>query len=466
MCGIIGIYGNPEAAKLSYLGLYAQQHRGQEGAGIVTYDGERVHRHMGMGLVADVYADRHSLDSLPGMMAIGHTRYSTTGSLDAKNIGPLLFNVQEQPVSVAHNGNLVNIKATRQRLQKEGAIFQTTTDTEVIIHLMAKATGERMVDRLAVALAQVEGAYSLLILTPEGLIAARDPYGWRPFTVGRLDETWVFASETCALDLIGAEGFGDVEPGEIVLINGAGYQTIHTLPKQVPKHCSFEYIYFSRPDSRIFGANVDKMRRRLGKILADEHPAPTADIVISVPDSSNTATLGFSRASGIKYEIGLIRNHYVGRSFIRPEQHLRDLTVKLKFNTVKGVLKDREVVIVDDSIVRGTTMRNLVRLLREAGVAKVHVRISSPPIRHPCHFGLDFPTEKELIANQRSQKEIEGYLEVDSLAYLSLEGMLESMDLPAENYCTACFSGQYPVMPEEELGKDVFEHPKTAAADA
>jgi len=323
-----------------------------------------------------------------------------------------------------------------------------------------------MVDRLAVALTQVEGAYSLLILTPEGLIAARDPYGWRPFTVGRLDETWVMASETCALDLIGAEGVRDVEPGEIVLINGAGYQTIHTLPKRVPKHCSFEYVYFSRPDSRIFGANVDKMRRRLGKILADESPAPTADIVISVPDSSNTATLGFSRASGIKYEIGLIRNHYVGRSFIRPEQKLRDLTVKLKFNTVKGVLKDREVVIVDDSIVRGTTMRNLVRLLREAGVAKVHVRISSPPIRHPCHFGLDFPTDKELIANQRSQKEIEGYLEVDSLAYLSLNGMLESMDLPAENYCTACFSGQYPVMPDEELGKDVFEHPKSAPAEA
>lgn len=457
MCGIIGIYGNPEAATLAYLGLYAQQHRGQEGAGIVSYDGERVHRHMGQGLVADVFADPLTLKDLPGTVVIGHTRYSTTGSIDAKNVGPLLFNVEDEPVSIAHNGNLVNLKARRRQLQKEGAIFQTSTDTEIIIHLMARASGKRMVDRVAVALEKVEGAYSLLILTPEGLIAARDPYGWRPFTLGRLGETWVAASETCALDLVGAEELRDVEPGEILLINEGGLQTIHHLPKHTPKHCIFEYIYFSRPDSRIYGANVDKLRRKLGKTLAEEAPTPTADIVISVPDSSNTATLGYASRSGVKHEIGLIRNHYVGRSFIRPKQELRDLTVKLKFNTVKGVLADREVVIVDDSIVRGTTMRSLVRLLRQAGPRKVHVRISSPPIRHHCQFGLDFPTEEELIANQRTKEQIEAYLGVDSLTYISLEGMLNSMDLPPDHFCTACFSGSYPIPLTEKNGKDTFE---------
>ncbi|MBA7687774.1 MAG: amidophosphoribosyltransferase [Calditrichaeota bacterium] len=465
MCGIIGIYGNPEAATLVYLGLYAQQHRGQEGAGIVSYNGQQVYRHMGQGLVADVYSDPGTLRELPGSMAIGHTRYSTTGGMDAKNVGPLLFNIEDTPVSIAHNGNLVNLTAMRRQLQKEGAIFQTTTDTEIIVHLMARASGDRMADRLAAALEQVEGAYSLLILTPEGLIAARDPYGWRPFVLGRLGETWVAASETCALDLIGAEELRDVKPGEVLLINDDGLQTVHNLPRQKPKHCIFEYIYFSRPDSRIYGANVDKLRRKLGKTLAEEAPVPTADIVISVPDSSNTATLGYASRSGIKHEIGLIRNHYVGRSFIRPEQDLRDLTVKLKFNTVKGVLAGREVVIVDDSIVRGTTMRNLVRLLRQAGPKKVHVRISSSPIRHHCQFGLDFPTEEELIANQRTKEQIEAYLGVDSLMYLSLEGMLSSMDQPPDHFCTACFSGEYPITLLEDSGKNVFEQPKPKSGD-
>ncbi|UCH09103.1 MAG: amidophosphoribosyltransferase [Fidelibacterota bacterium] len=466
MCGIIGIYGNPEAATLAYLGLYAQQHRGQEGAGIVSFDGEQIHRHMGQGLVSDVFADQQVLKSLPGTLAIGHTRYSTTGRVDVKNVGPLLFNVEDDPVSIAHNGNLVNLGATRRQLQKEGSIFQTTTDTEVIVHLMARATGERMVDRLVKALEQVEGAYSLLILAPEGLIAARDPYGWRPFTLGRCGETWVAASETCALDLIGAEEIRDVEPGEILLINSDGLQTVDHVTKQIPKHCIFEYIYFSRPDSRIYGANVDKLRRKLGKTLAEEAPIPSADIVISVPDSSNTATLGYASRSGVKHEIGLIRNHYVGRSFIRPEQELRDLTVKLKFNTVKGVLADREVVIIDDSIVRGTTMRNLVRLLRQAGPKKVHVRISSPPIRHHCQFGLDFPTEEELIANQRTLEQITKFLEVDSLAYLSLEGMLASMDLPPDHFCAACFSGEYPLSIEGDNGKDIFERTRPNKNDS
>ncbi|MFC1483923.1 amidophosphoribosyltransferase [Candidatus Neomarinimicrobiota bacterium] len=466
MCGIIGIYGNPEAGMLAYLGLYAQQHRGQEGAGIVSFEQGQVHRHMGLGLVADVFAKSEVLKGLPGTMALGHTRYSTTGSLDVKNVGPLLFNVEDKPVTIAHNGNLVNLQARRQQLQKQGAIFQTTTDTEIIVHLLARASGNRIVDRLAEALQGVEGAYSLLLLAPAGLIAARDPYGWRPFVIGKLEDTWVAASETCALDLIGAEVVRDVEPGEVLLMNDEGLQTIAQLPKQTPKHCIFEYIYFSRPDSRIYDGNVDKMRRKLGKTLADESPVPTADIVISVPDSSNTATIGYASRSGVKHDIGLIRNHYVGRSFIRPEQHLRDLTVKLKFNTVKGVLEGREVVIVDDSIVRGTTMRKLVRLLREANVAKVHVRISSSPIRHPCRFGLDFPTEEELIATHRTREEIEAFLEVDSLAYLTLEGMLASMDQPADHFCTACFSGEYPIAITEPASKDIFEQPEKKPIDS
>ncbi|MFC1480692.1 amidophosphoribosyltransferase [Candidatus Neomarinimicrobiota bacterium] len=457
MCGIIGVYGNDEAATLAYLGLYAQQHRGQEGAGIVTLDNGKINRVMGEGLVADVYAEPEVLAGLKGNMAIGHTRYSTTGGMDRKNVGPLLFNVQDQPVSVAHNGNLVNLQNIRQELQDEGAIFQTTTDTEIIIHLMARAKGKRLVDRLVKALEQVKGAYSLLLLTPEGLIAARDPHGWHPFAVGKMGDTWVLASETCAFDLIGAEEYSIVQPGEVLLINDDGLQVIKQEEHPSPHHCIFEYIYFSRPDSRIFGGNVDKIRRRLGNTLAVEAPAPTADIVISVPDSSNTATIGYSLGSGIKHEIGLIRNHYVGRSFIRPEQKLRDLTVKLKFNTVKGVLEDQEVVIVDDSIVRGTTMKKLVRLIREGGAKAVHVRISSPPIRYSCHFGMDFPTRDELIANQRDLDEIRDYLGADSVAYLSLDGLLESMDLPANDFCTACFSGKYPVKLEQENRKDLFE---------
>jgi amidophosphoribosyltransferase len=457
MCGIIGVYGNDEAATLAYLGLYAQQHRGQEGAGIVTLDNGKINRVMGEGLVADVYAEPDVLSDLKGNMAIGHTRYSTTGGMDQKNVGPMLFNIQDQPVSVAHNGNLVDIQSIRQELQAEGALFQTTTDSEIIIHLMARAKGKRLVDRLIKALDQVKGAYSLLLLTPEGLIAARDPHGWHPFALGKMGDTWVLASETCAFDLIGAEETRIVQPGEVLLINDEGLQVIKQEENQSSHHCIFEYIYFSRPDSRIFGANVDKLRRRLGNTLATEAPVPTADIVISVPDSSNTATIGYSLGSGVKHEIGLIRNHYVGRSFIRPEQKLRDLTVKLKFNTVKGVLEDKEVIIVDDSIVRGTTMKKLVRLVRAAGAKAVHVRVSSPPIRYSCHFGMDFPTRDELIANQRELDEIRDYLGADSVAYLSLDGLLESMDLPANEFCTACFSGNYPVKLEQENRKDLFE---------
>lgn len=464
MCGIIGIYGNPEAATLAYLGLYAQQHRGQEGAGIVSMDGTVVHRHMGEGLVSEVYHDPAALKRLAGASAIGHTRYSTTGGLDAKNVGPLLFNVRNEPVSIAHNGNLVNLTPLRSKLQAEGAIFQTTTDTELLVHLLARGPEEALADRLPRALEQVEGAYSLLILSPEGLLAARDPHGWRPLAIGKLKDTWVLASETCALDLIGAEELREVEPGEIVSITENGLRTVTHLPAAQQAYCIFEYIYFARPDSRIYGANVDKMRRRLGKALAREAPAPTADIVIAVPDSSNTAAIGYAQESGLRHDIGLIRNHYVGRSFIHPQQELRDLTVKLKFNPVRGVLEGKEVVVVDDSIVRGTTMRSLVKLLRQAGVQKVHVRISSPPIHHSCYFGLDFPTSEELIAGSRTSAAIATYLGVDSLAYLSMEGLLGSMDHDPSHFCTACFSGKYPVEIHDIPRKDMFETASSAVS--
>ncbi|MCH7573647.1 MAG: amidophosphoribosyltransferase [Candidatus Marinimicrobia bacterium] len=459
MCGIVGIYGNPEAATLAYLGLYAQQHRGQEGAGIVTVDQGAIHRHMGEGLVSEVFHNPDLLDSLPGASAIGHTRYSTTGGIGSKNVGPLMFNVRDRAVSIAHNGNLINLSTIRHDLQEQGALFQTATDTELLIHLLAKSRHERLVDQLHEALLQVEGAYSLMILSEEGLIAARDPQGWRPFVIGKLDDTWVLASETCALDLIGAQELREVQPGEILLISESGLESVHQIPAVQPAHCIFEYIYFSRPDSRIFGANVDKMRRRLGRELAREAPAPTADIVISVPDSSNTAAIGYAQESGIRHEIGLIRNHYVGRSFIRPRQKLRDLTVKLKFNPVRGVLEDREIVLVDDSIVRGTTMKTLVKLIRDAGAKKVHVRISSPPIRNSCYFGLDFPTQSELIATQQTVEEVARFLGADSLAYLSLQGTLDAMDHDSDHFCTACFSGRYPLEVKEIPSKDMFELP-------
>lgn len=460
MCGIVGIYGNSEAANLAYLGLYAQQHRGQEGAGIVTVEDGAIHRHMGEGLVSEVFHNPQLLDQLPGSAAIGHTRYSTTGGIGSKNVGPLIFNVRDRAVSIAHNGNLVNLNSIRRDLQENGALFQTATDTELIIHLLAKSHKERLVDQLHEALLQVEGAYSLIILSEEGLIAARDPHGWRPFIIGRLNETWVLASETCALDLMGATELREVAPGEIVLFSADGMKTVHQIPAVQPAHCVFEYIYFSRPDSRIFGANVDKMRRKLGRELARESPAPTADIVISVPDSSNTAAIGYAQESGIRHEIGLIRNHYVGRSFIRPRQAMRDLTVKLKFNPVRGVLEGKEIVLVDDSIVRGTTMKNLVKLIRDAGVKKVHVRISSPPIRNSCYFGLDFPTADELIATQQTADEVARFLGVDSLAYLSLQGMLGAMDQDDDQFCTACFSGKYPIQLKERPTKEMFELPQ------
>ena len=457
MCGIIGIVNNQEAASLSYMGLYAQQHRGQEGAGIVSSEGNQLHSHMGQGLVSDVFSDGKIFDQLKGNNAIGHTRYSTTGDNSPQNVGPLLFNLENSFVSIAHNGNLVNLKSKRNKLQKQGAIFQTTTDTEIIIHLLARQRGSSIKERLKSTLKEVEGAFSLLVISKEGVIAARDLNGFRPLCIGKLNNTYIFSSETCALDLLGATYIRDVLPGEIVSIHNGNLESTYFGEKENQvSHCIFEYIYFSRPDSQIYGDNVDKMRRKFGKTLADESPVPSADIVISVPDSSNTGAIGYASKAGKKFEIGLIRNHYVGRTFIFPNQRLRDLNVRLKFNTVKGVLEGREVVIVDDSIVRGTTLRKLSKLLREAGVKKVHVRISSPPVRFPCHYGMDFPTQEELAANKHSIPELQKTMEVDSLNYLSLEGMLSSVSDNKANFCTACFSGEYPIKLKEQGGKEIF----------
>ncbi len=459
MCGIIGIQNNTEAAMLAYMGLYAQQHRGQEGAGVVSSDGVNLHRHMGQGLVSDVFSDPDVFEGLIGNSAIGHVRYSTTGISDKKNVGPLTFNMGDYYLSIAHNGNLVNVEDIRAELQAEGALFQTSTDTEIIIHLIAREKGKNLVEKVEKALQKIEGAFSLLLLSPNEIIAARDPHGIRPFCMGKLHDTLVFASETCALDLLGAEYLRDVNPGEIIIANDDGFHSKSFAVSQKSKHCIFEYIYFSRPDSKIFGKSVDKMRRNFGRILAQESPSETGDIVISVPDSSNTCALGFSSESNTQHEIGLIRNHYVGRTFIFPSQRLRDISVRLKFNTVKGVVKDKEVIIIDDSIVRGTTLRKLAKLIRESGAKKVHVRISSPPVRFPCFYGMDFPTVEELVAGDKTIKEVEEIIDVDSLRYLSLDGTIKSTSKKSHNYCTACFSGEYPIEMKGKNDQEVSKGP-------
>jgi len=442
MCGIVGIYNHKEAATLTYLGLYALQHRGQEGVGIASYDGNISHLQKGKGLVADVFANRESLSRLPGKTAIGHVRYSTHGGCLNENIQPLVFKYKGSQVSIVHNGNLINLDDIRTDLEAHGTLFQTTSDTEYIIHLFAHAEGVTIEEKLLKAFRRLKGAFSVLIMFDDKMIVARDRRGYRPLCIGSLNGSYVFASETCALDLIGATYQRDINPGEMLVLDGEDVKTYQIAPPE-PKHCIFEYVYFSRPDSRIFGEYVDRTRRKLGKTLAVEKPVQEADIVISVPDSSNTTAIGFSQRSTVRFEIGLIRNHYIGRTFIHPTQTLRDFTAKIKFNPIGGVLKDRKVVVVDDSIVRGTTLRKLVRMLREAGAQAIHIRIGSPPVKFPCYFGMDFPSKQELIANQKSIEEIRAYLDVDSLEYISPEGLLNSMTLPADHFCTACFTGQY-----------------------
>ena len=457
-CGIFGIFGHHRAAELTYLGLYALQHRGQESAGIVTSNNGAFNLHKGMGQVSEVFSAPENIAKLVGRVAVGHTRYSTTGASSLLNIQPFMITNRRANLAVAHNGNLTNSLELKEELDSQGSIFQTTSDTEIILHLVATSAKRNRLERICDALKQIRGAYSLLFLTEDSIIAARDPQGFRPLALGKLRGAYLVASETCAFDIIGAKYVRDIEPGEVVEITKKGI-TSHRLTRQCQHaFCIFEYIYFSRPDSKIFGENVDKVRRRLGRQLAHEHPVE-ADIVIGIPDSANTATLGFAEESGIKFEIGLIRNHYVGRTFIDPQQHVRDLDVRLKFNPVRGVLRDKRVVVVDDSIVRGTTSKKLVKMIREAGAKEIHFRVSSPPIISPCFFGIDMPTRKELIASSRSVKQIEKYLGVDSLRYLSLEGMLSMPSLPKATFCHGCFSGKYPIPVPRINGKNKLGKP-------
>jgi amidophosphoribosyltransferase len=453
-CGLFGIFNHPQAARSAFLGLYALQHRGQESAGIVSADGIRSYEHRGMGLISQIY-DAESLEKLQGTLAIGHNRYSTTGQPRLTNIQPLLVDCKIGKLALAHNGNLVNAVEKRKEMEGDGSIFATTMDSEVILHLIARSRKDRLEDMIVDAVTQVSGAYSLLLMTRDKLMGARDPYGLRPLCLGRLGESHILTSESCALDIIGADYVRDVEPGELVVIDERGITSIEAEKSTAQAKCIFEFIYFSRPDSIVFGENVDKIRRRLGVVLARNHPV-SADLVTAVPDSSNTSSLGFAQESGIPFELGLIRNHYVGRTFIQPEQSLRDGDVRVKFNPVKGILKGKRVVVVDDSIVRGSTMRKLVKMLRKTGVKEVHLRICSPPIQFPCFYGIDMPERSELIASTHSVDRIRGYLNVDSLEYLTIEDLMWAVDDP-ENFCYACFNGEYQVPLSTALRKTVFE---------
>lgn len=444
-CGIFGIIGSSRAAELTYFGLYALQHRGQESAGIVSCEKGRFHLHKGMGLVSEVFSKKETMTGLKGSTAIGHTRYSTAGASSIINIQPFIITNRSRNLAVAHNGNLTNAIELRDKLEAKGAIFQTTSDTEIILHLTARSRKSTMVEQICDALNTVKGASALIFQTDNSIIAARDIYGFRPLCLGKLGKAYIVASETCAFDLVGASYIRDIEPGEVVEITRDGIKSFWLKDrKKKTACCIFEFIYFSRPDSRIFGENVDKVRRRLGRLLAQEHPVE-ADIVIGIPDSANTATLGYAEESGIRFEIGLIRNHYVGRTFIDPQQSIRDLDVKVKFNTVKGVLNGRRVIVIDDSIVRGTTARKLIKIIRDAGAKEIHFRVTSPPIISPCFYGIDMPTRDELIAYNMSVPEMEKHLGVDSLRYLSLEGMLGMSALPNTGFCSSCFSGKYPI---------------------
>jgi len=448
MCGIIGVAGVPDASRVTYLGLYSLQHRGQESAGVVAVDGAGVARtHRGMGLVSDVFSEQVLAD-LPGEVAIGHTRYSTAGSSVLANAQPILAGYHEGPLALAHNGNLTNADSLRADLVAKGSIFQTSSDSEVLIHLIARSEAREPEDQLLDALERVEGAYSLVVTIGRTLYAIVDPRGFRPLWLGKFGEGagYVVASETCALDLIGATPVRELEPGEFLRIQGSPPEVdkLPSLPVQPHKRCIFELVYFSRPDSTIFGRSVDRVRRALGRELAREHPAAGAACVFSVPDSSNAMALGFAEQSGLKLEHALIRNHYVGRTFINPTQAARNAKVKIKFNPVREVLQGKKVVVVDDSLVRGTTSRELVQMIRQAGAKEVHFRVASAPITGPCYYGIDTPTKSELIASSHSLEQIRKHLGVDTLGYLSLEGMLRAAGGDHGEFCHACFSGEYP----------------------
>src|SRR5512139_2721841 len=448
-CGVFGVFGHPDAANLTYLGLYALQHRGQESAGIVSSDGKRLYGEKAMGLVADIFGEDR-IKKLPGHMAIGHNRYSTTGDSVAINIQPILVNFALGGLAIAHNGNLVNAGILKDELEAYGSIFQSTMDSEVIIHLIAQSRASTMHERIVDALSHVQGSYSLLLLTENELIAVRDPNGFRPLSIGELDGAYVVASETCAFDLIEATYLRDVEPGEVVVINSQGLSSSFPFRQANPSHCIFEFIYFARPDSMVFGQNVYSIRKEFGRQLARETNV-AADVVIPVPDSGVPAALGYAEEAGIPFDTGLIRNHYVGRTFIEPRQSIRHFGVKIKLNPVKDVLKGKRVVVVDDSIVRGTTSKKIIKMIRNAGAAEIHMRISSPPTMFPCYYGIDTPTRQELIASSHSIEEIRKYITADTLGYISLDGVRKVVDRPL-NYCVACFCGDYPVpFPGEQM---------------
>jgi amidophosphoribosyltransferase len=449
-CGVVALYGHPEASKLAYLSLYALQHRGQESAGIASSDGEKLQLHKAMGLVSDIF-NADALSRLPGSLAIGHTRYSTTGDSALLNAQPIMVECNKGKIALAHNGNITNAQEIRGQLEQAGSIFQTTSDTEVIVHLIARSREQTLADAMADSLRRLEGAFSLVMLTPDRVFAARDPRGFRPLVMGRIPgqaahraDTIVFASETCAFDLVGANYEREVKPGELVIVGAEGVHSRFYAAQQPQSSCVFEHVYFSRPDSLVFGRAVQQTRDAMGRQLAKESPVD-AEIVVPVPDSGVTAAMGFSHESGIPLQFGLIRNHYVGRTFIEPEQRVRDFGVKLKLNPVRHVLEGRKVVLIDDSIVRGTTSRKIVRMVRDAGAKEVHMRISCPPTISPCYYGVDTPSKNQLIAANKSVDEIREYIGADSLAYLSLEGLRKAAGEGDERiYCTACYTGKYP----------------------
>jgi amidophosphoribosyltransferase len=449
-CGVVAIYGHPEASKLAYLSLYALQHRGQESAGIAASNGERLQLHKAMGLVSDIF-NADALAGVPGSLAIGHTRYSTTGDSALLNAQPIMVECNKGKIALAHNGNITNALEVRAGLEQQGSIFQTTSDTEVIVHLVARSREQTLGDAMADSLRRLEGAFSLVVLTPDRVFAARDPRGFRPLVMGRISgqaahraDTIVFASETCAFDLIGASYEREVKPGELVIVGPEGVHSRFYSAQQPQSSCIFEHVYFSRPDSMVFGRPVQQSRDAMGRQLALESPVD-ADIVVPVPDSGVTAAMGFSHESGIPLQFGLIRNHYVGRTFIEPEQRVRDFGVKLKLNPVRHVLAGKRVVLIDDSIVRGTTSRKIVRMVRDAGAKEVHIRISCPPTISPCYYGVDTPSKNQLIGANKSVDEIREYIGADSLAYLSLEGLRKAAGEGDERvYCTGCYTGKYP----------------------
>ncbi len=455
-CGVFGIFGHPNAAELTYYGLYALQHRGQESAGIVSCDGRQFLTHKGMGLVPQVFSG-NALETLVGNMAVGHTRYSTTGSSHPRNAQPLTVDCGRGQIAIAHNGNLTNAAFLREELENKGSIFQTTVDSEIILHLLAQPTMDGRDNSLVQSIRRIEGAYSLVIMTEHELIGVRDPHGFRPLCIGKVGDSWVLASETCALDLIHARFVRDVAPGEIVILNKDGLRSVQAFPEHSRRaFCIFEFVYFARPDSTIADKNVYRVRVEMGRQLAREFPID-ADIVVPVPDSGNCAALGYSLASGLPFEMAFVRNHYVGRSFLQPSQLIRDFDVRVKLNLIGALVRGKRVVIVDDSIVRGTTCRTRVNSLKEAGAKEVHVLVSCPPHMNPCVYGIDFPDRSKLMAANYSMEQIRDYLHADSLGYLSIEGMVAACGSPRESFCTACYDGVYPVRYDPLLDKHIIE---------